>query len=78
MFCLVRQLPSIEEEFLRCHVQETVHLVCESEGKMRMDELRGLGDACRAKSGKGASGAEVGCVVLTMLSDCIHDSVQSK
>ena len=70
----MRQLPSIEEDFLRCHVWETVHLVCESEAKMRMDESRGLRDACRAKGGKGASGAEVRCVALTMPSDCTHDS----
>ena len=61
-FCLVRQLPSIKEDFLHCHVRETVHLVHESEAKMQMDELRGLGVAHGAKGRKGALGAEIGCV----------------
>ena len=60
----MRQLPSIEEDFLRRYVWETVHLVRESEAKMRMDESRGLGDARGAESGKGASGAEIGCVAF--------------
>ena len=29
-----------------------------------MDESGGLGDACRSKGGKGASGAEIGCVTF--------------
>ena len=77
-FCSVRQLPSIEEDFLRRYVRETMHLVRESEAKMRMDESGGLGDVCGSKGGKGASGAEIGCIVLTMPLDCAHDSVQSK
>ena len=36
----------------------------ESEAKMQMDELRGLRDPCGAKGGKGASGAEIGCVAF--------------
>jgi hypothetical protein len=60
----VRQLPSIEEDFLCHYVRETVHLVRKSEAKMRMDESRGLGDARRAESRKGASGAEIGCVAF--------------
>ena len=41
-----------------------MHLVRESEAKMQMDESRGLGDARGAKGGKGASGAEIGCVAF--------------
>ena len=60
----MQQLPSIEEDFLHCYVRETVHLVRESEAKMRMDESGGLGDARGSKGGKGASGAEIGCVAF--------------
>ena len=41
-----------------------MHLVHESEAKMRMDESGGLGDARGAKGGKGASGAEIRCVAF--------------